>query len=137
MIKTSFDPVQILQSQLLGSELNTQMTGGLYKMARPTNSELEDIVINGLPITADQFQTATANVNLYVPDLQVKLVNTIQYMPNTDRLAHLASLAMDLFYEYYAPTFRFALASQQTIAEEEIKQHYINLRIDFEFFPDS
>ena len=134
MIKTSFDPVQILYDRLSSSELVDELSGKLYKMVRPNGSKLEDIVINGLPISADQFQEASTNVNLYVPDIQV---STNQFVPDTARLAYLASIAVNFLYEYYGDGYRYNFRFQGDVEEAETEQHYINLRIDFEFFPDS
>ncbi|GAB3973834.1 hypothetical protein GCM10028806_28530 [Spirosoma terrae] len=135
-MKTTFDQVNILYSRLSGSNLKTAITGSIYKLVRLTDSKLEDVVVNSLPVTNDQIQRGTANVNIYVPDITYKPQNgKAQLVPNAERLYELAAIATQVVNEHSTPDYTFWLVNQSLIPEPETNQHYINLRIDFRFFP--
>jgi hypothetical protein len=136
MVKSEYRLRQILYDKLDGSLLKETITGKIYKNGvRPAGSTKEDIVINVIVLTSEQFQRGIANVNLYVPDITVNLEGKQQLMPDSIRLAHLAELALPIFLESASQEYAFDLGDQHELAEPETKQHYINLRIDFQFFP--
>lgn len=116
------------------SQLKTEITGNLYKLIRPDNSTEEDVVINSLPISGDQIQLATINVNIYVPDKQVKISGKDQQIPDYVRLNTLTELATNTLQEHYAGESAFYISLQQVYREESIKYHYSNIRIEYSFF---
>lgn len=132
-MKTTLDQDTILYQLLVASPLKTAISGDVYKWIRPAGSQLEDVVINTITIGDGSVQRGAGNVNIYVPDVSVALGSKAQKMPNTARLKHLATLAVDTLKEYYAVDYNFWLAGQTTVQEVETAQHYINLRIEFKF----
>lgn len=131
MIST-YDIIDILHGIVKVSALRTAINGGLYKNNdRPDNSTSEDIVINCLPTSGKQFQYATPNVNIYVPDLMIKKDGVNQYKSNFPRLKTLTTLALNLLTEISMPGYHIELKWQENIPEEVIHQHIINIRLKF------
>ena len=93
-MKTTFDQDNILYGKLIASPLKQAITGGVYKAQRPLNSQNEDVVINGLPISDGTVQLGRGNVNIYVPDVKTTIGGVLQTMPNTHRLGQLAHDAL-------------------------------------------
>lgn len=113
-----------------------QVGGRVYLYAQPTMPGVDSLVINALPVNNDQFQIGTANVNIYVPDMLVQIGSKAESMPDTARLDALTKLTVSLLEEVYTAEFRFEVANiSGPIAVPETAQHYVNLRIDFLFFP--
>lgn len=136
MIKSEYRLRQILFDSLNGSDLKSAITGKIYKDGiRPVGSDKEDVVINVIVLTSDQFQRGIANVNVYVPDISVRLNGKPQLVENSVRLAELTEIAIPVLAESATQEYAFDLGDQHTIAEPETNQHYVNLRIGFQFFP--
>ena len=131
MIST-FDIIDILYIKLKTSALKAAVSGGLYKQGeRPDNSTKEDIVINCLPTSGSQLQTATVNVNIYVPDSELTISGKPQFKAKFSRLQALAELAITLLKEVSVDDYHYKIAFQGTLKEESIHQHFINIRIEF------
>lgn len=134
-MKSTFDIIDILHGIVKVSALKTAVSGGLYKNNdRPDDSKLEDIVINCLPASGAQLQTATVNVNIYVPDIMIKIDGKNQYKSNFTRLKTLATLAITLLEEIAMPGYIIKIVNQSIIKEELIHQHFINIRLEFTTF---
>jgi hypothetical protein len=135
-MRNPFNMVRILFMLISpSSALKAAITGDVYKLKRLPGSTKEDVVINALPISGDQFQLGTANVNIYVPNVAVSSGTTTSMMPDTVRLDTLAMIATGLLEQVHTQSYRFYVGSITTIEEPESNSHYVNLRIDFQFFP--
>lgn len=134
MIST-LDIIQIVYDKLVASDLvigtTNDISGQVYKITRPMDSVLEDIVVNCLPVTGDLIQLATVNVNIYVPDLHATVAGVRQYLPNLARMDTLAAMAITALDNINTPGYYFYIASQVVYQEQAIHQHFINLRIEF------
>lgn len=86
---TTFEQSTELYKIINGSQLKTEINGGIYKEVRPTDSNLEDIVINAILIDNELVQTGVGNVNIHVPTLS-------SGMPNMARMGVLAAMAFEL-----------------------------------------
>lgn len=125
-MRTTFDQETILFNILNGSaELKAAISGKVYRGKRPTDSLKEDVVIISLPILPGSIQFGSANVNIHVPD--------IEEFPDNDKLEALTTIVRPLLEETYGEDYLLYISLQQTFEEPEIHQHYVNLRIDFEF----
>lgn len=72
-MKTTADQNQILYDLLKNSSLNSALNGGLYKIERPQNSNLEDIVVSSMLVGDGGFQDGVANVNIYIPKIDINI----------------------------------------------------------------
>lgn len=130
-MRTTLEVTARFYSLINVTAFTSVISGGVYKDVRPADSVLEDIVINCLPITGDQFQQATVNVNIYVPDISVQIGGVAQKMPDHKRLNTLAALAAAQLERYSGTEEIFKIAWQSLVKEPVTNQHYINLRIDY------
>lgn len=109
-----------------------KISGEFYPSdCRPADSEVEDAVLTVSNATSEQIQDGIARINIYVPDLDN---GSGRPVPDKDRLIAISELdeqIIDVLNE--ADTdYEFDLAkSTETINAEAIKQHFVNITIEF------
>lgn len=132
-MKTSFDTEAILFDLLSKSPLNNAIGGGIYVGdTRPEDSTDEDVVVNTITLTQDFLpQIATSNVNIYVSDTNKTIKGKKQLQANRTRLKALSEKAMDVLRNARITGLKLIPISQVVLAESSIKQHYVNIRIDW------
>ena len=128
---TTLDIVDILWSRADGSSLKSSINGSLCKHRRDPNSTKEDIVFNCLPVNGEQLSKAIANVNVFVPDIEVEANGQIDKQPNHTRLKALASEAVGIYKENWTADLNYSVQQQVLIADPDSGCHYINIRIEF------
>lgn len=130
---TTFIVIDTIYAKIAASALDIATNGELYKLKRPLDSTKEDIVINCLPISGEQVQLATANVNIHVPDILLDIDGKEQFMPDTVRLKTLADMADSLLKDVSAAGYYYYIASQATLQDQNhsTPNHFINVRIEF------
>lgn len=130
-MKTTLDLVDIVYSVLINSSLKSAISGKIYKFKRPVNSNVEDVVINSLPVTNQQLQTAIVNVNVFVPELALSVNSEPDDQPDFVRLKQLAALAVAALMDGVAGDYTWDVQQQTVIEDEESSQYYVNVRIEF------
>ncbi|WP_373260938.1 hypothetical protein [Phocaeicola vulgatus] len=136
MAKTSKQIQGDVYRLLKDSVLSGMISGEVYRNGyRPRDSRKEDVVViftTGLP---DEVQTGVVTVNIYVPDIDLYgngvLVEDGQRTEEIERLSNdwVKSLTAD------KSCYKFRL--QQTIyteAEPDINQHFIVVKLHYDFF---
>lgn len=119
-----------------GSTLYTMISGDVYRNGyRPRDSRLEDAVVTftaGLP---DQIQTGVVTVNIYVPDIDPYDNGVfVEDGQRTEELERLAQAWVDSL-TVAVSCYKFKL--MQTIyteEEAEINQHFIVVKLAYEYF---
>ena len=119
-----------------GSTLYTMISGDVYRNGyRPRDSRLEDAVVTftaGLP---DQIQTGVVTVNIFVPDIDPYDNGVfVEYGRRTEELERLAQAWVDSLTAAVS-CYKFKL--MQTIyteEEAEINQHFIVVKLAYEYF---
>ena len=96
---------------------------------RPDNSETEDIVINTITVTHDKPQSGTSNVNIYVSDKKVKIRGREQRKADRERLREIGDAVVGYLEAQNVADLEFWIESDTTIKEQQVYQHYRNLRI--------
>jgi hypothetical protein len=130
----SFDTDDILLEVLNASDdLKAAINGGIYaESERPDNSEKEDITVNTIAITREYSpQRGTSNVNIYVPDLRLKIKGQEQRKVNRERLRQITQLVISVLDTARISGLIFWVTNETTIKEAQIYQHYKNLRIEW------
>ena len=132
-MKTTFDTDAILFSLMQNSPVKKAINGGIYVGDdRPNDSDKEDIVVNSIALTQDYLpQIGTSNVNLFVPDKNVKIGGKQQLQANRTRLKELSEKAMETLRGANITGLKLILASQTILEEPSVKQHFVNIRIDW------
>ena len=132
-MKQTFDTDSILFGILTNSPVKNAISGGIYVGdGRPDDSQDEDIVINSIVLTQDFHpQIGTSNVNIYVPDVEVRIGNRKQLKSNRVRLKALSEKTMDTLRVAKVPGLLFTIESQNYLAEPDINQHFVNIRISW------
>jgi hypothetical protein len=129
-MKHSLEAVDVIWKTV--NVIYNQINGGIYKLTRPVDSKLEDIVVNALPINSENIQRCIVNVNCYVPDMLVNIKGKSILMANTARLKELATAVMDILEDKADMGYYFHLQNQHILKADE-DQHYVNLRIEVVF----
>lgn len=125
-MRTTLEQVTELYAIINNSPLKTAIDGDIYKLWRPVDSSLEDVVINSIVIDNELIQTSVANINIYVPGL-------INGMPNSARMETLAILACNFLKEGTDKRFTFFVESQEIFKEMGLNLWFVNIRIKFKF----
>ena len=118
----------ILYTLLKRSELSGKISGKIYKIPRPVNSQGEDVTINILDGNNGQFQEAVVNVNLYLPDIQFE-VNS--FAADEKRIRELSDLFIKVLDGYTDGEFKLRIEKQPVFKVEGENQHCINNRVLF------
>lgn len=109
-----------------------KISGAFYPSdCRPADSVVEDAVLTVSNATAEQVQDGVARVNIYVPDIDN---GSGRPVPDKDRLTELSDLGEKIIDALNAADtdYEFDLAkATETIHAEKIKQHFVNITIDF------
>src|SRR5688500_6980460 len=92
---TTLEIVDLVWQHLNGSAIKSLINGGIYKTKRPAGSSNEDVIINSLPINNLQLQSAVVNVNVYAPDIAIKVGGIEESAPNHVRLKELGGVAIN------------------------------------------
>ena len=109
-----------------------KISGAFYPSdCRPADSKVEDAVLTVSNATAEQIQDGIARINIYVPDLDN---GSGRPVPDKDRLTALSELDEQIIDVLNGADtdYEFDLAkATETINAEEIKQHFVNITIEF------
>jgi hypothetical protein len=128
-MRTTLDAVSIVYKLINTSALKTMITGQVLKDKRVCSGK-EDIVINSLPMSGRGMQRCTVNVNIHVPDVEAKHV----FVPDNSRFNALLTVAVSLLENFNGSDYTAWLDMQSNpIEQTDIKEHYVNLRIEFKF----
>lgn len=130
---TSTEVIDEIFKRLNNASVKSMITGGIYKMQRPTNSVKEDIVVNSLGMLNEQLQKGVVNVNVFVPDLAVTVNGIQQRQPNFLRLDLLSRQVTTELRNRRDSASRFWYDYQQDrlFKDENSDQHFINIRVAF------
>lgn len=108
------------------------LNGGIYKKIRPTDSVLEDCIINVIPGTIRKFLQDGA---LYVKIYYVDILQNNTYFENTARGEQLEQLLLDLSEVLLKNhTYLFDVQSREIMNESitELHQHLVILKMNYE-----
>ena len=125
-MKTSIDFDSILFKLLNDSDLKsaTGLTGGIYPQDdRPDNSILEDVLLNTISSEQDADTDKTIN-------------GAKQKKTNRTRLKVLTAKVMDILRNAEIDGMKIVPTGQTILPESSIKQHYANIRIDWNVLID-
>lgn len=117
---------------IIAPTLRERLSGEVYpEDCRPLNSNDEDAVIVVISALASQIQSGRARINIYVADIDNGASRAV---PNIGRLQEIASWGAEIVDELNnADTdFNFDLSqAPQMVADNEIRQHFISIILDF------
>jgi hypothetical protein len=115
--------------------LTDNISGNVYMLERPKNSTEEDVVINSLPITADQFQNGVFNVNIHVPNLNPKINGKLDdTIPNVPRLKAITDIVVKLLNLHDGFDFSFSLSNGGQPIRDTDLNWYFNIRVNYYAF---
>ncbi|MCF2498400.1 hypothetical protein [Dyadobacter chenhuakuii] len=132
-MKTALDQDTEIFKLLSVPGITSMISGAIYKEGRPSDSELEDLVINTITTGDGTRQFGVSNVNIYVKDISALIGGKQQFLANTARLITLTNLVKPLLEETDGDDFALWIESTRIVKEPEINQHFINIRIEFQF----
>lgn len=111
-----------------------KISGEFYPSdCRTADSEVEDAVLTVSNATAEQIQDGIARINIYVPDLDN---GSGRPVPDKDRLIAISELDEQIIdvLNKADTDYEFDLSKgTETINAEAIKQHFVNITIEFKY----
>lgn len=132
-MKTDEEIKDDIYALLKGSDLEAAVSGELRKTQRQKDSDAEDIIISVLDSNVAQWQMATVNVNIYVPD--------IHYNNGADedcpRLRELSRMAAQILQSGNKDDFKYKLVRQRVFKNEAKDEHFINNRVEYRHLSDA
>lgn len=127
-------------SLINASTLDNTITGGVYASGqRPFNSKAEDIVVSFLTGLDGQMQVGIVNINVYVPDVYASGKRLVK---NSARCAVIGNALKEFKESIMTPNLALSRSGYkflpdgdmiQTFEESEISQHFVNMRLKFEY----
>lgn len=129
-MKTPFDTDAILFGLLNGK---TSIKGGCYVGDdRPEDSTDEDIVVNTIDLPQDSLpQIGTSNINIYTMDTSKKIKGKVQVSANRTRLNALANEVTAIVRKANITGLKAVVGNMVIMNETTTKQHFANIRIDW------
>jgi hypothetical protein len=110
---------------LLGS-----ITKPKYLKTKPSKSTApEYVVINSLPVNANVMQKCYVNVNYHVKDIDGG--TGVGMIPDSTKLEAGSVLVLAALKQVSTTAYLIDFESQETIREEQLGEHYSNLRFSF------
>lgn len=134
MMKKTGGEIELDVFNFWRESIGEKIKGKVYlRGTRPLNTDSEDAVISFMTGLDNQFQTGALNINIYIPDLNIGegiLVKDIR------RCNEIEAFMLKLVEEWETKTeYRFWLGQTiNTFAEEEIKQHFVNVKLKYKRF---
>lgn len=135
-MKTSFEVNDYLFT-LATASIGTSLTGGVYKLERPRDSKLEDIVVSSLPISeASNPQVATCNVNIHVPNKYISIDGMPHSVADNARMEELASILITAMDEGLnsSESYHYRVTKQTIIEEPGMDEHFFNIRLELRMY---
>lgn len=138
MSKTSRQIQGDVYRKLLSSPLAAEISGGVYREGqRPRDSPLEDAVVIFTAGTPGDVQRGVVTVNVFVPDIDPYDDGTLREdSARTEAIEAAAARWVDSF-TVRDTSYRFRLL--QTIVTDrapELRQHFVVIRLGYDFFGD-
>ncbi len=129
-MKTVFDINGILFRLLKDG---TSINGGVYvEDDRPDNSVREDIVVNSIKLEQDALpQIGTSNINIYVPDKEVKIAGRMQLQADRPRLKAITDEVLAIVRTARIEGLKIITTDHALMNEPNTRQHYSNIRVDW------
>lgn len=119
--------------QLVSTTIGTTLTGGVYILERPVDSEKEDIVVGTLPLSEEQI--AICNINIFVPDKTVGIGGTTNKVPDLSRMGALANTVIQaLDQDTELEQYHYRIVNQTIINEPDLDQHFVNIRLEIRLY---
>lgn len=111
-----------------------KISGTFYPSdCRPADSVVEDAVLTVSNVTAEQIQEGRARINIYVPDIDNGSGRPVPDKRRLDALSALDELIVETLNnadtDYEFDLFK----ATETLNAEEIKQHFVNINIEFKY----
>lgn len=114
------------------STLKSKIGGNVYRSGmRPFNSSEEDAVVTFITGIDGERQKGMVTINVYVPNINYEGKTKVR---NIGRCNEIESYLQEIVQELKKDGYRFSLASIiQTFSEEEIDQHFVSVKLKFEY----
>ena len=119
---TDIEIKDLIYKLIKASDIPQKVTGKVYKVPRPVNSQLEDVVISVVARSASEIQSFSVNVNLYVPDIK----REDDYIENTVRLRELGRLCFDFFETIVKDNYILNMDEQECQKVNDVNFHCIS-----------
>lgn len=138
-MKTGLDMITDAYMIINVPEITDVITGDIYPLERPKNSDKEDIVINALPITSDQQQKGVFNINVHVPNLASLKINgnPDDTIPDITRLKLITNLVVSKINMVDGQDYSFSAATGGQPIKDSDLTWYVNIRVNYFAFQNN
>lgn len=113
------------------TELTNIISGGIYRGEKPKNSELEDVVINSLPLASGktkEVQNGIININCYS-----KNINGVANIQRLELISNKVIELLDNFSQGETP-LNFEIIETHTLKElQQNSMSFVNIKINIHY----
>ncbi|WP_131535459.1 hypothetical protein [Pedobacter nototheniae] len=126
--KISIEVIDIVYKLLISGGINLE----IFKGNKPASFSGECIVINALPLSNDQLQECIINVNVFVPNLTLKIgTNQDNSQANYERIKVLSLKVSEILNEVDIDDWSLNIDQEYVLENEGFNEHFNNFRISF------
>lgn len=126
--KLSIEAIEIVYLLLIAG--NVGIEG--FKGNKPDSFNQECFTVNALPISSDQLQECTVMVNVFVPNLELHLGNTVdKSQANYPRIKALSAKVTEILNEVDKDDWALNIDQEYILPNDGFNEHYNNFRIIF------
>ena len=140
MRKTAEEIEEDVFKLVKASAIAAEITGGVYRNgARPFDSKNEDVVVIFLAGIDGQKQAGVVNINVFVPDIDSGNELLVKDIARCKEIGGILRDFKESLMQSKLNTSRngywFIQSGDmiRTFEEKDINQHYVNLRLEFEY----
>lgn len=112
------------------------ITGSIYLMERPKNSQKSDVVLNALPITNEQLQRGVFNVNIHAPNLKNIIIDGLpdETQPDIETLYAASNVVTPLLDNVFIGDHKMWIANPPFPIKDTDGTWYLNIRVNYQCF---
>jgi len=127
--KTTSDVIDDVIALIEASQLKSVVNGSIYKSQnRPIGSKAEDIIVNCIASTHEQFQEFSVNVNIFVPRIEGAGKNV--YLQDTGRITVISAALNEFVEGIETDEYKVECANAVNYEEAvEIQQDFVNVTL--------
>lgn len=105
-------------------------SAAIFPDTRPDNHQGDCIILNCLPATAGQLQTAVLNINICVKNLQLTIAGQPDNsQPNRQRLNEIAKPILVIMKNAVINDMVTEIENVAVYPDKEAKEHFLNIRV--------
>ncbi|MBO9660272.1 MAG: hypothetical protein J7527_15740 [Chitinophagaceae bacterium] len=130
-MKTGVDIVDVIIERIsVPSVTDVLGSSSIFPDTSPDNFTADRIVVNSLPVSGGQLQTAVININVCVKNLKLKIAGQPDNsQPDRKRLNEIAKPILEILEDAIISGIVTEIDNIAIYPDKEVKEHFLNIRV--------